>query len=72
VSAEHPAAHTSGGNYIPTEETVCAKIERGGALFASDEVEALLHIITRLRVERAEMLATIRELQRKYVRTESA
>jgi hypothetical protein len=58
-------------NAAPTLRSVREKLERGGALFASDEVQVLWDELERRAYERAEMLETIRVLQRS-VRTDRA
>lgn len=57
------------GNAVPTERSVRAKLERPGALFASDEVRVLAVEIDRLRRQVEEYRAQNRELVEKYVGT---
>jgi len=51
-------------NHVPTMETVCAKLGRKGALFASDEVKVLVDEISRLheRLEKVRLEGQKREL----------
>jgi hypothetical protein len=60
------------GNYQPTLASVLDKLERNGALFASDEVLVLVSELDRVCGERDQAVAAMREIQRKYVRTDKA